>query len=78
MHLSPLAAKAAVRSTVVVLLLIYCLVCISLVWEFCVCLYFIVHYFCVLSSFAIILKRKRELVALRLLSYVCLVTVNVL
>ena len=31
---------------------------------------------CVLSSFASILKRKRELVAL--LSYGCLVTVNVL
>ena len=33
---------------------------------------------CVLSSFAIILKRKRELVALLLLSSGCLVTVNVL
>ena len=33
---------------------------------------------CVLSSFAIILKRKRELIALLLLSYGCLVTVNVL
>ena len=33
---------------------------------------------CVLSRFAIILKRKRELVALLLLSYRCLVTVNVL
>ena len=33
---------------------------------------------CVLSSFAIILDRKRELVALCLLSYGCLVTVNVL
>ena len=32
---------------------------------------------CVLSSFAIILKRKRELVALLLLSHGCLVTVNV-
>ena len=31
---------------------------------------------CVLSSFAIILKRRRELVALLLLSYGCLVTVN--
>ena len=30
---------------------------------------------CVLSSFAIILKSKRELVALLLLSYGCLVTV---
>ena len=33
---------------------------------------------CVLSSFAIIWKRKRELVALLLLSYGCLVTVYVL
>ena len=33
---------------------------------------------CVLSSFAIILKRKRDLVALLLLSYGSLVTVNVL
>ena len=33
--------------------------------------------FCVLSSFAINLKRKRELVILLLLSYRCLVTVNV-
>ena len=31
-----------------------------------------------LSSFAVILKRKRELVVLLLLSYGCLVTVNVL
>ena len=33
---------------------------------------------CVLFIFAIILKRKRELVALLLLSYGCLITVNVL
>ena len=33
---------------------------------------------CVLSSFAIILKRKKVLIALLLLSYGCLVTVNVL
>ena len=32
---------------------------------------------CVLSSFAIILKRKRKLVALLLLSYRCIVTINV-
>ena len=31
---------------------------------------------CVISSFASISKRKRELVALLLLSYRCLVTVN--
>ena len=33
---------------------------------------------CVFSSFAIILKRKRDLVTLLLLSYGCLATVNVL
>ena len=33
---------------------------------------------CVYSSFAIILKRKRMLVALLLLSYRCIVTINVL
>ena len=33
---------------------------------------------CVHSSFAIILKRKRKLVALLLLSYRCVVTINVL
>ena len=33
---------------------------------------------CVQSSFAIILKRKRKLVALLLLSYRCIVTINVL
>ena len=33
---------------------------------------------CVISSFAIILKRKGELIALLLLSYRCLVAVNVL
>ena len=33
---------------------------------------------CVHSSFAIILKRKRKLVVLLLLSYRCIVTVNVL
>ena len=32
----------------------------------------------VYSSFAIILKRKRKLIALLLLSYRCLVTVNIL
>ena len=45
------------------------ILCLSLFWY---------ALLCVLSSFAIILKRKRELVALLLLSYRCLVTVNVL
>ena len=33
---------------------------------------------CVHSSFAIVLKRKRKLIALLLLSYRCIVTINVL
>ena len=36
------------------------------------------HSLCVHFSFAIILKRKRKLVALLLLSYRCSVTINVL
>ena len=78
MHLSPPAPAvtyASVRSkAVVLLLLIRCLL------GFFVCLCFSMHYIVSLkvSSFAIILKRKRELVALLLLSYECLVTVNVL
>ena len=46
--------------------------------EFCVCLCFVIHYLCVHSSLAIILKRKRKLVALLLSSYRCTVTLNVL
>ena len=33
---------------------------------------------CVYSSFASILKRKRKLVALLLLSYTCVIAINVL
>ena len=72
--ISPLVASAVVRSKAVVLLLIFCLMysplfvgvlCLSL---FCYAL------LCVHSSFAIILKRKRKLVALLLLSYRCIIT----
>ena len=72
-------AQTAVHSkAVVLLLLIYCLMyfpffvgvlCLSL---FCYAL------LCVHSSFAIILKRKRKLVVLLLLSYRCILTMNVL
>ena len=41
--------------------------CLSLFWY---------ALLCVLSSFAVILKRKRKLVALLLLSYRCIVTIN--
>ena len=43
--------------------------CLSLFWY---------ALLCVLSSFAVILKRKRKLVALLLLSYRCIVTINTL
>ena len=43
------------------------------------CLYLLCYaLLCVHSSFAIILKRNRKLVALLLLSYRCVVTINVL
>ena len=57
MHSSPLVAWTAVRFKALFL-------CLSLFWYALLC----VH-----SSFTIILKRKRELVALLLLSYGCLV-----
>ena len=79
MHLSPPVAYAAVRSMAVVLLLsICCLVCFRLV-EGVLCLSLLCcALLCVLSGFAIILKRKRELVALFFLSHGCLVTVYVM
>ena len=72
-------AKAAVRSKAVVLwLLIRCLVCFPLVVGVLCLSLFCCALLCVFSSFANIMKRKRELVALLLLSYRCLITVNVL
>ena len=63
---------------VVLLLLIYCLMYFPLfVGVLCLCL-FCYALLCVQSSFAIILKRKRKLIALLLLSYRCNVTINVL
>ena len=63
---------------VVLLLLIYCLMYFPLfVGVMCLSL-FCYTLLCVHSRFAIILKRKRKLVALLLLSYRCIVTINVL
>ena len=74
-HPHPTVAKAAVRSKAVVLLLmIYCLMCFPLfVGVLCLCL-FCSAIFCVHSSFSIILKRKRKLIALCVLSYRCYYT----
>ena len=46
--------------------------------QFCVCVCFVMPYFVSILVFAIILKRKRKLVALLLLSYRFNVTNNVL
>ena len=74
-------ASTAVRSKAVVLsLLIYCFIvlCTShCLLDFCVGLYLGYALSCVISSFAIILMRNRELIALLFLP-VCPVTVNFL
>ena len=58
--------------------MVRCLVCFTLVVG-ALCLSLVCcALLCVLSRFAIILKRKREHVALLLLSYRCLVAVNAL
>ena len=67
-----------VSNITVLLLLIYCLMYFPLFVEV-LCLYlFCYALLCVYPSFAIILKRKRKLVALLLLSYRCIVTISVL
>ena len=65
MYLSPSVASAAVRSkAVVLLLLIYCLLLLPL-FVGVLCLVFVLLYSTLCpSSFAIILMRKRELIAL--------------
>ena len=79
MYLSPMVASAAFLSkAVVLLLLIYCLMYFPLIVGVLCLSLFCYALLCVHSSFAIILKRKRKLVALLLLSYRCIVTVNVL
>ena len=75
----PPVAQAAVRSkTVVLLLFIYCLMYFPL-FVVVLCLYlFCYALLCVYSSSAIILKRKRKFLALLLLPFRCVVTINVL
>ena len=79
MHLRPPVAKASARSNAVVLLLLiyYLMYFLLLVGVPCLPL-FCYALLCVHSSFAIILKWKRKLVALHLLSNRCFVTINVL
>ena len=79
MHLSPLVTKAAVRSEAVVKLLLICFLMYFSLFVGILCLsLFCYALLCVHSSFAIILKRKRKLVDLLLLSYRCIVTLKVL
>ena len=60
------------------MLMIYCLMYFQLLVGV-LCLSLFCHAsLCVITSFVIILKRKRELVAFLLLFYECLVTINVL
>ena len=60
------------------MLLIYCLMYLPL-FKGVMCLSLLCYVLlCVHSSFAIILQGKRKLVALLLLSYRCIVTINVL
>ena len=62
----------------VLLLLIYCLMYFPLFVGVLSLSLFCYALLCVHSSFAIILKRKRKLVALLLLSYRCSATINVM
>ena len=77
--IKPQVAWAAVRSKVVVLLLlIYCLMHFPLfVGVLCLSL-FCYALLCVYFSFAVILKRKRKRVTLLLLYNRCIVTIHVL
>ena len=69
----------AVHSKAVALLLIGCLLLPLFVWVFLLGLCIVINYLLsVLSSFAVILLRKRELVVLYLLSSCCHVAVCVL
>ena len=73
----PPVAWAADHSRVVVLfLLIYCLMYLPLIVGVLCLSLFCYALLCVHSSFAIILKRKRKLVAFLLLSYRCIVTIK--
>ena len=62
----------------VLLLLIYCFMYFPLFMEVLCLSLFCYALHCVHSSFAIILKRKRKVVALLLLTYRCIVTVKVM
>ena len=76
MHLSPPVALAAVRSKAVVLLLLTFLFIVTPIVGVCNCSMFCCTLSYVHSSIAIILKGKRELVALLNFSSWCLVMVE--
>ena len=78
MHFSPTVALAAVRSKAVILLLLICCLMYFPLFVGVLCLSICYVLGCVHYRFAIILKRKRKLVALQMLSCRCIVTMNVL
>ena len=73
-----MAWAAVCSKAVVLLLLIYCSVGITLFVRVLCSSLFCYALICVHSSFAIILKRKRKLVVLLILSYRCIVAIYVL
>ena len=73
MHLNPQVALAAVRSKVVVLLLVIRCLLLLPFWDSVIDLCFVVRYVLSNSSFAIILMGKREC---WLLCFVCLPVVS--
>ena len=70
--------RSLCSEAVVLLLLIYCLMYFPVFVDVLSLSLFCYALLCAHSSFAIILKGKRKLVALLLLSYRCIVTINVL
>ena len=71
-----MASAADPSKAVVVLLLIYCLMYFALFMGVLCLSLFCYALRSVHSSFAIILKRKRKLVTLQILSNRCIVTIN--
>ena len=80
MHLSPrwLRLLSILSSGCVVVDLLFNVLTIVCGRSLLVCVLFCYALFCVHSSFTIILKRKRKLVSLLLLSYRCIATINAL
>ena len=72
------STAACPKKVILLLLLIPCLIMLSLSVDFCVWSFFCYAVLSVLSSFAIITLRKRELVALLALCSCCLMAASAL